>query len=110
MAAMDVLNLYADAPLDLGQEQFSAVLEGGEFRLERIVSNGQSTPTGEWLDQDDNEWVLVLKGRAVISFEGEAGHRKLGPGDYLQIPAHAHHRVEMTDPDQPTVWLALHYR
>lgn len=107
---MDVLNLYADAPLDLGQEQFSTLLEAGDFRMERIVSTGQSTPTGEWLDQDDNEWVLVLQGHAEISFEGDTGHRALEAGDHLHIPAHVRHRVEMTDPDRPTIWLALHYR
>ena len=25
------------------------------------------------------------------------------------IPAHRRHRVEWTDPEAPTVWLALHY-
>jgi cupin 2 domain-containing protein len=33
----------------------------------------------------------------------------LQPGDHLIIPAHRRHRVEWTHPDQPTVWLALHY-
>jgi cupin 2 domain-containing protein len=32
------------------------------------------------------------------------------PGDYLDIPAHRRHRVEWTDPAQPTVWLAIHYQ
>jgi cupin 2 domain-containing protein len=31
------------------------------------------------------------------------------PGDYVHIPAHQRHRVEWTEPDQKTVWLALHY-
>jgi hypothetical protein len=26
------------------------------------------------------------------------------------IPAHARHRVVRTDPDQKTVWLAIHFR
>jgi len=33
----------------------------------------------------------------------------LRPGDWVAIPAHARHRVAWTDPDQPTVWLALHH-
>ncbi len=75
----------------------------------RIVSTGQATPEGEWLDQDDNEWVLVLSGSAVISFAGDADPKPLRPGDHLHIPAHVRHRVEQTDLKQPTVWLALHY-
>jgi cupin 2 domain-containing protein len=31
------------------------------------------------------------------------------PGDWLVIPARRRHRVEWTDPERPTVWLALHY-
>ena len=107
---MDVLSLFGDAPIDLPDEQFSTLLETGEFRLERIVSNGQSTPDGEWLDQDDNEWVLLLQGSAVMGFADPSNSKTLGPGDYLHIPAHTRHRVEKTDPDQPTIWLALHYR
>ena len=31
------------------------------------------------------------------------------PGDFVNIPAHKKHRVEWTTPDEPTVWLAVHY-
>jgi cupin 2 domain-containing protein len=34
----------------------------------------------------------------------------MGPGDHVHIPAHRRHRVEWTDPAQPTVWLAVHHR
>jgi cupin 2 domain-containing protein len=30
-------------------------------------------------------------------------------GDYVEIPAHTRHRVEWTDPDEDTVWLAVYY-
>lgn len=107
---MDAQSLFASVPTGIAEEQFSTLLDTGALHLERIVSTGQSTPMGEWLDQDDNEWVLLLQGRAVIGFADGAEPRTLLPGDYLHIPAHARHRVEMTDPDQPTIWLALHYR
>lgn len=78
-------------------------------RLERIVSRGQATPDGEWYDQDANEWVVLLRGAAALRFEDEPEPRVLGPGDWLDIPAHRRHRVEWTAPDEPTIWLALHY-
>ena len=34
---------------------------------------------------------------------------RMGPGDYVHIPAHRRHRVAWTDPAQATVWLAVHY-
>jgi cupin 2 domain-containing protein len=30
------------------------------------------------------------------------------PGDWVEIPAHVRHRVESTQADPPTVWLAVH--
>lgn len=33
----------------------------------------------------------------------------LGPGDYINIPAHLQHRVEWTHPTETTVWLCIYY-
>ncbi|KIL99253.1 hypothetical protein CCC_03471 [Paramagnetospirillum magnetotacticum MS-1] len=93
---------------DFGAESIDTLLQGGRFRLLRIVSNGQTTPEGQWLDQDDDEWVVVVKGAGMVRIEGEDHSRALTPGDWLFLPAHCRHRVEWTAPDQPTVWLALH--
>jgi cupin 2 domain-containing protein len=105
-----VTNLFATISPEVPEEIFEILLEAGNFRLERIVSNGQGTPPGEWYDQDTHEWVALLSGSAALSFADEPEPRVLRPGDYLLIPAHRRHRVEWTDPGTPTVWLALHYR
>jgi cupin 2 domain-containing protein len=102
-------NLFTASSTVAAAEVFEELLTGGNFKLERIVSTGQATPPGEWYDQDRDEWVVLLSGSAMIAFEGEPSPRTLRPGDYLQIAAHRRHRVEWTDPQQPTVWLALHY-
>ena len=106
---MDDGNLFENVPASLDQEEILALASGAGFRLVRIVSTGQATPAGDWYDQDDAEWVVVLRGRAGLRFEGEDSVRELGPGDHLLIPAHRRHRVEWTEADAPTVWLALHY-
>jgi cupin 2 domain-containing protein len=77
-------------------------------KVERIVSRGHTTAPDTWYDQESHEWVLVLRGRAIVQFENE-DPIPLGPGDHLNIPAHRRHRVTWTDPDQATVWLAVHY-
>lgn len=102
-------NLFAGLPPEIPEEIFETILAAGHFRLERIASAGQATPPGEWYDQDNHEWVALLAGSAALRFEDEPEPRLLRPGDYLLIPAHRRHRVEWTDPDRPTVWLALHY-
>jgi cupin 2 domain-containing protein len=103
-------NLLASLPARLGAEQIITLVANENLRIERIVSTGQASPRGFWYDQPWAEWVLVLAGAAGLVFEGEAEPRVLRPGDYLLIPAHRRHRVAWTDPEQPTVWLAVHYR
>lgn len=102
-------SLLRDLPDAFDDEVFTELLRGGAFRLLRIVSNGQSTPPGQWLDQDDDEWVLLVAGAAVLSIEREDRTHALTPGDWMLLPAHCRHRVEWTSPDAPTVWMALHF-
>jgi len=103
-------NLFDDVPRTLPVEKIDVLLETPGVRLERIVSTGHATPPGQWYDQNRDEWVVVLRGRARLRFEGEPEPRELGVGDHVLIPAHTRHRVEWTDPTTPTVWLALYYR
>ena len=100
-------NLLADLPDASAEEVFETLAEWPGIRLERIVSNGQITPEGEWYDQEQDEWVIVLAGAARLLIEDE-GEMALGPGDSVFLPAHKRHRVTWTDTGQPTVWLALH--
>ncbi len=103
-------NLWQGFPAFSPREIVDVLAEGGGVRVERIVSTGQATPPGQWYDQDLHEWVVVLRGRAALSFEAPPEVLTLEPGDHVTIPAHRRHRVEWTDPTQPTVWLAVHYR
>jgi cupin 2 domain-containing protein len=102
-------NLFANVAGRLPDELFTTLLTAGELRIERIVSQGHVSPDGFWFDQATHEWVVVLRGAARVRFEGSPRPVALGPGDHLAIPAHARHRVEWTTPDEPTIWLAVHY-
>lgn len=103
-------NLLRELPPPADDEIFQTLLTGGPFRLERIVSRGQTTPPGAWFDQELDEWVVLLTGGAKLRFEDEPQLVDLSPGDWVHIAAHRRHRVEWTDPEQPSVWLALHYQ
>jgi len=107
---MQLQNLFSDLPGSLPDERFEDLVRGADFKLERIVSTGQASPDDQWYDQEFNEWVVLLRGAAALRFEEEPEEIVMRPGDYLLIPAHRRHRVQWTDPTQPTVWLALHYR
>jgi cupin 2 domain-containing protein len=102
-------NLFAGLPADLDSEVIEILARGKNCRVERIVSNGQSSPEGFWYDQDECEWIVVLQGHAMLLVEGEAAPISLGPGDHLFIPAHRRNRVEWTSPSEPTIWLAIFF-
>jgi len=106
---MEIANLFATRLDSKRQEIFETLLEADRFSLERIISTGQATAAGQWYDQERNEWVALLSGSAGLLFDGEREPRVMKSGDHLIIPAHVRHRVEWTDPDHETVWLALHY-
>ena len=102
-------NLFENLPLHIPEEEFKELLSRPGVRIERIVSNGQSTPLDAPYNQAHDEWVLLLRGSASLWIDGE-GERDLCPGDYLLIPAHSVHRVTKTATNGPTVWLAIHFR
>lgn len=102
-------NFFATLPRADDAEQFLPLALHAGVRVERIVSRGQVTPPGEWYDQAGAEWVMVVEGAAELIFEGPDERRRLTRGDFVFIPAHRRHRVAWTDPDQPTLWLAVHW-
>lgn len=104
-----VKNIFADIPDMLPEEAIEEILDAGAFKVERIISHAHSSPKGFWYDQETDEWVLVLKGSAGLLFEKEEKVLVLGPGDYIFIPTHRKHRVEWTQPEEKTIWLAIHY-
>ena len=106
---MVIKNLITDISKKQPKELFETILKTKEFRLERIVSQGHSTPPGEWYDQEEDEWVLVVQGIGRLVFADEPTPITMQAGDYLLIPAHCRHRVEATSSEPATVWLALHY-
>jgi mannose-6-phosphate isomerase-like protein (cupin superfamily) len=105
---LKVANLFARLPAAKRGEVFTQLAGSSHVRIERIVSGGQATPEGEPMAQDQDEWVVLLAGSAAIRFE-HSKEAALAPGDHLLIPAGTKHWVTRTDPDQPTVWLAVHF-
>ncbi|UYY58301.1 cupin domain-containing protein [Sphingomonas sp. S2-65] len=104
----DVANLLKRLPAAKSAEVFTDLLTRPTFRIERIVSNGQSTPNDQPMIQDRDEWVLLLEGAAGIRIE-DSEIVSLSPGDHLLIAKNQPHWVAWTATDRPTVWLAIHF-
>ncbi|MEM9213507.1 MAG: cupin domain-containing protein [Cyanobacteria bacterium P01_F01_bin.150] len=101
-------NIFESLPTDLSQEVFEQLVNSESVKIERIVSKGHTSPERGWYEQPQHEWVMVLKGGALLEFDNQEPVR-LKPGDYLTIPAYQKHRVAWTDRFCETVWLAIHY-
>ena len=105
----DPTNLFADLSVHSPDELITTLLETANLRVERIVSHGHASPDGDWYDQEQHEWVVVLKGAARLRFENEHELVEVNPCDFIGILARRRHRVEWTTPDEPTIWLAIFY-
>jgi len=92
---------------DHDKELFETLFHANHCKIERIVSSGQVTPIGKWYDQDQDEWVILLQGCAIIEFSDKSQHQ-LATGDFLFIPAHLRHRVIYTSKEPACIWLAIH--
>lgn len=106
---MNTKNILDSLPEDMSSEIFEDLVRSSAVRIERIVSKGHRSPVSGWYDQDESEWVMVLKGKATLEFE-DGLKSDLSEGDHINIPAHVKHKVAWTDPDEITVWLAVFYK
>jgi cupin 2 domain-containing protein len=104
---MDVKNLFANLTNATTREEFLTLFDNANVKIERIVSHACASPAGFWYDQEEDEWVAVLRGTATLEFaSGE--QVELKAGDYLTIARHVQHRVARTSDE--TVWLAVYIR
>lgn len=98
--------LLQGLPLALEHEQIATLLACEQVRIERILSHGQCSPADFWYDQAEHEWLVLLQGQARLQL-ADGRLVALNVGDSYFIPAHGRHRVDWTDPQQITVWLAI---
>jgi len=87
-------NLFADLPTDVPEEAVEVLADNHRLRIERIVFTGHTSADGLWYDQEEHEWVVVLKGEAKLLCEVDKEPIHMKPGDYVNIPEHIKHRVE----------------
>ncbi|MDK2940758.1 MAG: cupin 2 protein [Acetobacterium sp.] len=99
------MNIYKLPGLPSDDEEVAILAQNDRVRIERIISTGQQS---NWYDQEETEYVILLEGRAQLSFEGNQTIT-LEKGDTLLIPPHQKHRVAYTSTDPPCIWLCVFY-
>lgn len=105
---MEKIELYDNITIDNNAEKFLEIFKNDIIKIEKIVSNGQKSPENFWYLQDESEFVLILKGNAILEFEDET--MVLNEGNAVIIPAMKKHRVKQTSQEEPTIWLAIFYK
>ena len=96
-------NIY-DYTIPSSGEDFKTLFEGKDIKIVRIVSSDDLEP--QEYCQEEDEFVILLQGRAVLELEGR--EIVLNSGDTLYIPKKQKHKVLQTK--KGTLWLAVHFK
>ena len=94
-------NLYDSPSADENREIFTPLFENDSIKIESIRSWLKTA--GELYNQDQDEWVILLEGEAVLEIDTQIVY--LARGDYLFIPKHTPHRVHSTAKN--ALWLGV---
>lgn len=95
------MNLF-DYRIPQTGESFDTLLKHKNVEIVRIVSSDRLAE--KVYCQKEDEWVVILEGKATLLVNGEEKH--LEKGDTLFIPAHTKHGVLNTE--NGTLWLTVH--
>ena len=102
--AVPVTRLFERADPPSSGERFETLASCGDVVIQRVIS-APKTASGPFL-QASSEWVMVLRGGALLELNGTAV--RLSEGDALMIPAHTPHRVVETSEQPACIWLTVH--
>ena len=81
---MELSNIFESMPANPDEEVVDLIAQNENAKIERIISRGQTSPVSGWYDQEKDEWVLVLKGEAIISFDN-GKEVNLKAGDHIKV-------------------------
>lgn len=106
---ISVNNFYTGFTQGQLLENYEILLFGKKFNIDKIISKGYVTPDDEWIIEDTNEFVMLLKGKAELVLE-DGQKIKLTEGDYFVIPKNIKHKVTRTSRRPLCYWLTIHYK
>lgn len=101
-------NIYQNIPDYAKTEIFEDILKSENIRIERIISYGPESNDSEWYEQNENEWVILIEGKAKLIFEDS--ELILEKGDHINIPAMKRHKVEIIEKENKCIWIAVFYK
>lgn len=96
-------NIFENIFLNGDEEEVKTISKFKNVRIERIISTGQASG---WYDQDEDEWVCLVKGKAQLEFK-DSEPIDLKEGDTLFLKAHRLHRVSYTSKNPECIWICV---
>jgi len=95
-------NLFDYTTPPAGSEDLYELFSNKKVTINRIVSN--QLENGSWYEQDEDEWLVLLEGEAILEMESSC--ITLKKGETLFIPALQRHKVQKTS--ATALWLTVH--
>ena len=102
-------NFFNYPKININKEKVIPFLNGRNFVAEKIISNGFKSANNDWMSEDSDEWVMLIKGKAKLEFEN-GDILNLKSGDSFNIPANTKHKILYTSNKPFCCWLAIHYK
>ncbi len=84
-------------------EKVIVLLDNSSTRIERIYSYGEVSPVGFYYNQDEDEFVKIEEGNAIIEVEGK--EIVMNKGDELFFFFFSKHRINYTSDN--CVWYCV---
>lgn len=95
-------NVFADSAPPPEGERFETLLAHAGLVIERIVSS--SRIAAHTYAQEQDEWVVLLRGQAVLDVSGV--QHSMMAGDHLFLPSGTPHAVVSVSAG--ALWIAVH--
>lgn len=96
-------NLFDYKQPETGSEDLTELFSDKNITINHIVSN--QPESGGWYEQEEDEWLVLLEGEAILEMDAEL--ISLKKGDTLYIPAFQFHRVQKSSSN--ALWLTVHF-
>ncbi len=99
----DAFNIFTGEPPKEG-EVFETLFLKDDIKIVKIISGKIEEPME--FCQEEDEWVVLCKGRALLAVDGR--RVELKEGDYIYIPAKTPHTL--LEVEEGSLWLAFHFK
>ena len=98
------MNILDVKNIDKTKEIVEILKENENVRIEKIISTGQTT---DWMEQEQEEFVMLIQGEAIIEYENK--NQELRAGDTVIIKKNEKHRVSYTSENPCCIWICIFY-